>query len=124
MAATIWANYNVNVCLTKTMIRRMVTFLCSRFDDEVGSILRDIVDTPVSPELLPPDESGKIQQKTEDILGSYELHDFFLYYLLRCSFPPRQALLLRLRRLLRAVFRQLHSGKAQGFPEPLLCRTV
>ena len=84
------ANYNVNVCLTKTMIRRMVTFLCSRFDDEVGSILRDIVDTPVSPELLPPDESGKIQQKTEDILGSYELHDFFLYYLLRCSFPPRK----------------------------------
>lgn len=84
------ANYNVNVCLTKTMIRRMVTFLCSRFDDEIGSILRDIVDTPVSPELLPPDESGKIQQKTEDILGSYELHDFFLYYLLRCSFPPRK----------------------------------
>lgn len=48
------------------------------------------MDTPVSPELLPPDESGKIQQKTEDILGSYELHDFFLYYLLRCSFPPRK----------------------------------
>ena len=84
------ANYNVNVCLTKTMIRKMVTFLCGRFEENVGSILRDIVDTPVSPELLPPDESGKIQQKTEDILGSYDLHDFFLYYLLRYNFPPRK----------------------------------
>ena len=84
------ANNNVNVCLTKTMIRRMVTHLCSRFDEQIGSILHDIVDTPVSPELLPPDESGKIQQKTEDILGNYALHDFFLYYLLRYNFPPRK----------------------------------
>ena len=84
------ANYNVNVCLTKTMIRRMVTHLCSRFDEQISSILHDIVDTPVSPELLPPDESGKIQQKTEDILGNYALHDFFLYYLLRYNFPPRK----------------------------------
>lgn len=84
------ANYNVNVCLTKTMIRKMVTYLCGQFDEKVGNILRDIVDTPVSPELLPPDESGKIQQKTEDILGSYALHDFFLYYLLRCNFSPRK----------------------------------
>ena len=82
------ANYNVNVCLTKTMIRRMVTHLCSRFDEQIGSILHDIVDTPVSPELLPPDESGKIQQKTEDILGNYALHDFFLYYMIRFGFPP------------------------------------
>lgn len=84
------ASYNVNVCLTKTMIRKMVTYLCSRFDDQVSSILHDIVDTPVSPELLPPDESGKIQQKTEDILGSYTLHDFFLYYLLKYNFPPKK----------------------------------
>ena len=84
------ANYNVNVCLTKTMIRRMVTHLCSRFDEQISSILHDIVDTPVSPELLPPDERGKIQQRTEDILGNYTLHDFFLYYLLRYNFPPRK----------------------------------
>ncbi len=84
------ASYNVNVCLTKTMIRQMVTHLCSRFDEQISSILHDIVDTPVSPELLPPDESGKIQQKTEDILGNYALHDFFLYYLLRYNFPPRK----------------------------------
>ena len=84
------ASYNVNVCLTKTMIRKMVDFLCSRFEQDVAEILRDIVDTPVSPELLPPDQSGKIRQKTEDILGSYRLHDFFLYYLLNYRFPPRK----------------------------------
>ena len=84
------AGYNVNVCLTKTMIRKLVTHLCGRFSEEIGSILRDIVDTPVSPELLPPDEGGKIQQKTEDILGSYRLHDFFLYHLLRYNFPPKK----------------------------------
>ena len=84
------ASYNVNVCLTKTMIRKMVTYLCPRYEEQISSVLHDIVDTPVSPELLPPDESGKIQQKTEDILGSYRLHDFFLYYLLRYNFPPRK----------------------------------
>lgn len=84
------AGYNVNVCLTKTMIRKLTTYLSHKFPDEIGSVLRDIVDTPVSPELLPPDGSGKIQQKTEDILGSYSLHDFFLYYLLRYNFPPKK----------------------------------
>ena len=84
------ASYNVNVCLTKTMIRKMVTYLCPRYEEQISSVLHDIVDTPVSPELLPPDESGKIQQKTEDILGSYRLHDFLLYYLLRYNFPPRK----------------------------------
>ena len=113
------ANYNVNVCLTKTMIRRMVTHLCSRFDEQIGSILHDIVDTPVSPELLPPDESGKIQQKTEDILGNYALHDFFLYYLLRYNFPPR-----KLSCLFRRAVGKLHSGKAQAVPQPILCRSV
>ena len=72
------------------MIRKMVTYLCPRYEEQISSVLHDIVDTPVSPELLPPDESGKIQQKTEDILGSYRLHDFFLYYLLRYNFPPRK----------------------------------
>ncbi len=70
------ASYNVNVCLTKTMIRRMVTHLCSRFDEQISSILHDIVDTPVSPELLPPDESGKIQQKTEDIRATMRCTTF------------------------------------------------
>lgn len=66
------ASYNVNVCLTKTMIRKMVTYLCSRFDDQVSSILHDIVDTPVSPELLPPDESRK--DSAEDRGYSWQLY--------------------------------------------------
>jgi len=84
------ASYNVNVCLNKTMIRRMVLHLANSADGKVGAILRDIVDTPVSPELLPPDQEGKIAQKTEDILGSYDLHDFFLYYLLKYNLRPQK----------------------------------
>ena len=63
-----------------------------RIIEAVGGedVLRDIVDTPVSPELLPPDESGKITQKTEDILGSYDLHDFFLYYMLKYNMRPQK----------------------------------
>ena len=84
------ASYNVNVCLNKTMIRKMVTLLSHSCEAKVGEILRDIVDTPVSPELLPTDENGKIAQKTEDILGSYDLHDFFLYYVLKYNMRPQK----------------------------------
>lgn len=84
------ASYNVNVCIPKTVVRRLVTHLSHTYEHDIGSVLRDIVDTPVSPELLPPDESGKITQKTEDILGSYDLHDFFLYYLLKYNFRPQK----------------------------------
>ena len=56
-------------------------------DRELSQVLEDVLDTPVSPELLPP-RDGVISQKTEDIVGPYELHDFFLYYMLRCGFPP------------------------------------
>ncbi len=84
------ASYNVNICIPKTVVRRMVTHLSHSYEPNIGSILRDIVDTPVSPELLPPDESGKIAQKTEDILGSYDLHDFFLYYLLKYNLRPQK----------------------------------
>lgn len=77
------ANYNVNVCVTKTMMRQMVSHLAEsgRFAS-CGGVLRDILATPISPELLPADENGGIAQKTEEILGPYELHDFFLYYFL------------------------------------------
>ncbi len=84
------ASYNVNVCLNKSVIRKMVTHLSHGWNNKVGEVLRDIVDTPVSPELLPPDESGKIAQKTEDILGSYDLHDFFLYYVLKYNMRPQK----------------------------------
>lgn len=84
------ASYNVNVCLNKSTIRKMVTHLAHSYNNKVGDVLRDIVDTPVSPELLPTDESGKITQKTEDILGSYDLHDFFLYYVLKYNMRPQK----------------------------------
>lgn len=78
------ANYNVNVCVTKTMMRQMVFHLAEsgRFAS-CAAVLRDILSTPVSPELLPADQTGGIAQKTEEILGPYELHDFFLYYFLQ-----------------------------------------
>lgn len=83
------ASYNVNICVTKTAIRYLVTELAAtKFFSSCKDILLDILDTPISPELLPPDETGNIMQKTETILGAYELHDFFLYYFVRYSFEP------------------------------------
>ncbi len=83
------ANYNVNVCLTKNMIRRLVGLIHEeQLVAGTGEVLSDILDTPVSPELLPPDESGQMTQRTEEILGSYDLHDFFLFYLLRYGLGP------------------------------------
>ena len=57
-------------------------------DGELKTVLLDVLDTPVSPELLPPDKNGEIAQKTEDVVGPYELHDFFLYYFVRFGFTP------------------------------------
>ena len=62
-----------------------------------SQILKDIIDTPISPELLPPDEAGTIAQKTEDLVGPYVLHDFFLYYVLRYGFEPEKIYLLACR---------------------------
>lgn len=85
------SNFNVNVCVTKTMIRVMLDYLIkSNIFSSSNSILQDILDTPVSPELLPPDENGNIAQKTEEILGPYELHEFFLYYFLKYNFSPEK----------------------------------
>ncbi len=85
------SNYNVNVCVTKTMIRKIVARLVEeeRFPD-ANEALSDILNSPVSPELLPPDENGLIVQKTEEILGPYELHDFFLYYFVKYAMPPKK----------------------------------
>lgn len=85
------AGYNVNICVTKTMIREIVNLLCQekRFP-EASEALADILNSPVSPELLPPDENGIISQKTEEILGPYELHDFFLYYFVKYALSPEK----------------------------------
>ncbi|MDD2954746.1 MAG: NAD(+) synthase [Oscillospiraceae bacterium] len=83
------AGYNVNISLPKTVIRALTSRLCDVSPDpSLQDTLRDILDTPVSPELLPPQENGAIGQKTEELLGPYELHDFFLFYLLRYHFRP------------------------------------
>ena len=81
--------YGVNASIPKTMIRWMIDAI-SETENFAASrpVLKDILDTPISPELLPPDETGKISQNTEDLVGPYALHDFFLYYLLRYDFSP------------------------------------
>lgn len=93
-----WATYNgdhmsmygVNAGIPKTLIRVLVDYIASNSEDrELAAVLKDVLDTPVSPELLPPSE-GEISQKTEDLVGPYELHDFFLYYVLRHGFAPKK----------------------------------
>ena len=83
--------YNVNASIPKTLVRSMVDAI-SKMEDFSSSheVLQDIIDTPISPELLPPDTEGKIAQKTEDLVGPYSLHDFFLYYVLRYGFEPKK----------------------------------
>ncbi|MFR9605101.1 MAG: NAD(+) synthase, partial [Rikenellaceae bacterium] len=92
-----WATYNgdhmsmygVNASVPKTLVRYLVSWVADeKSTPRVAEILRDIVATPVSPELLPADEQGDIAQKTEDLVGPYELHDFFLYHFVRSSFSP------------------------------------
>ena len=80
--------YAVNASVPKTLVRHLVRYYAETCGDGVLSkTLFDVLDTPVSPELLPPEE-GRISQKTEDLVGPYELHDFFLYYMLRFGFTP------------------------------------
>lgn len=97
-----WATYNgdhmsmygVNASVPKTLVRFLVASFAKIDSEEdktaLASALKDIVDTPVSPELIPADDKGNIVQKTEDLVGPYELHDFFLYYMLRYGFSPRR----------------------------------
>ena len=84
--------YGVNASIPKTLVRELVRTYA--YDNEVcASILLDIIDTPISPELLPP-KDDKITQKTEDSVGPYELNDFFIYHFLRRSFSPKKILFL------------------------------
>ncbi len=102
-----WATYNgdhmsmygVNASVPKTLVRHLVRYEADHtVKCELKRALEDILDTPVSPELLP-SKDGEISQKTEDIVGPYELHDFFLYHAIRCGFPPR-----KVRRMAEAAF--------------------
>ena len=98
-----WATYNgdqmsmygVNAGVPKTLVRHLTAYVADDTDDEaVRRPLLDIIDTPISPELIPAAADGTIKQKTEDLVGPYELHDFFLYYTLRYGFSPERILLL------------------------------
>lgn len=86
------ASFNVNNCLTKTVIRLLVDRLSQTVFSNCADVLCAILDTPISPELLPTDEFGDISQKTEELLGEYELHDFFLYYFIKYNFSPQKLL--------------------------------
>lgn len=108
-----WATYNgdhmsmygVNAGIPKTLIKYLVEFVASKIDESSRSTLYDILDTPVSPELIPADENGNISQKTEELVGPYELHDFFLYNILRFGFRPRKIFMLA-----RRAFDGSHEG--------------
>ena len=95
-----WATYNgdhmsmygVNASVPKTLVKHLVAYEADKLGGEVKEILTSILNTEISPELLPPDKDGNIAQKTEDLVGPYELHDFFLYYFVRCGFAPDKIL--------------------------------
>ena len=105
-----WCTYNgdhmsmyaVNCSIPKTLVRHLTAWVSDEnrtANPALSAVLDDILDTPVSPELLPPEENGQIAQRTEDLVGPYELHDFFLFYTVRYGFPPRKVY-----RLARAAF--------------------
>ena len=89
--------YGVNASVPKTLVRYLVEYVANISEKKTADILFDILDTPVSPELLPPDENGEIAQKTEDNIGPYELHDFFLYNFIRFGFSKEKLLILAIK---------------------------
>ena len=109
-----WATYNgdhmsmyaVNASVPKTLVRHLVQYYAETCGDEkLEAILMDVLDTPVSPELLPP-KDGEIAQKTEDLVGPYELHDFYLYYMLRMGYEPK-----KIYRIARLAFRDSYDDE-------------
>lgn len=109
-----WATYNgdhmsmyaVNASVPKTLVRHLVRYHADTCGEpRLSDVLRDVLDTPVSPELLPP-EDGEISQKTEDIVGPYKLHDFYLYYVLRFGFAPK-----KIYRLAQIAFRGVYDAE-------------
>ena len=110
--------YGVNTSIPKTLVRYLVGWFAdeaqAKQDGELSAVLYDILDTPVSPELLPP-EGGSISQKTEELVGPYELHDFFLYYVLRWGFRPEKIFFLA-----RQAFAKAEEGRSSYTAETIL----
>ncbi len=89
------SNYGVNAGVPKSLVKHLICWYADTSENkQVAAALYDILDTPISPELLPADENGGITQKTEDIVGPYELHDFFLFHTVRNGFAPKKVLKL------------------------------
>ena len=89
------SNYGVNSSIPKTLVKYLVSWVAhTNIDSAAKDTLLDIIDTPISPELIPADEKGNIKQKTEDLVGPYELHDFFLYNFMRLGFSPKKIFFL------------------------------
>ena len=86
--------YSVNASIPKTLVRHLVNWVKEQEQGKIKEILEDILNTPISPELLPPDKAGNILQKTESTIGPYVLHDFFLYHFLRYGATPKKLQLL------------------------------
>lgn len=86
--------YSVNASVPKTLVRHLVSRLALDYDEKIRKILEDIVNTPISPELTPTDNEGKIAQKTEDLVGPYDLHDFFIYHIIKDGFSPTKTYML------------------------------
>jgi NAD+ synthase (glutamine-hydrolysing) len=87
--------YNVNASIPKTLVRFLIDFVAeNQFTGEIRDVLRSVSTTPISPELLPPSSQGEIQQSTEAVLGPYELHDFFLYCMIRNGYSPQKIVAL------------------------------
>ena len=100
--------YGVNAGIPKTLIKYVVRYYADTCGDErIRNVLISILDTPISPELLPADKDGNITQKTEDLVGPYELHDFFLYYVLRFGYAPK-----KLYRIAKEAFRESEFDEA------------
>lgn len=115
-----WSTYNgdhmsmyaVNCSIPKTLIRCLIAHVAQHSGTALSAVLQDVIDTPVSPELLPPSDDGNTEQKTEDILGPYDLHDFFLYHFVKYGAEPA-----KLRALALAAFQEEYS-------EELITRTL
>lgn len=86
--------YGVNASVPKTLIRHLVSRMALEYDEATRKILEDIVNTPISPELVPTDNQGEIAQKTEDLVGPYDLHDFFIYNIIKEGFSPSKTYML------------------------------
>lgn len=107
--------YGVNASVPKTLVRYLVEYVASVSEKETAAVLYDILDTPVSPELLPPDENGNIAQKTEENIGPYELHDFFLYHFVRFGFSSEKLIRLAQKAFEGKYTKEVISGWAQVF---------